>query len=208
MSKKIFSALLALCMVTALAVPAMATGNITVPGVPNITSTNTGSNSAETELKGTIVATTLKVTVPTKITFDIDPTINVSSPVNVTGQLTNVPSTIEITNGSLVPVYAKINKVVVTQGVTLVNTESDLGTDKAVMFAYKETGKVTGFTNTADWLMTTVSDSAPYELNSDGGKIAAGEKLTMQMCAQTINGWAAGDNFTITPTIVVSTSAT
>lgn len=208
MSKKIFSALLALCMVTALAVPAMATGNITVPTEPNITAATAPGNSVQTDLVGKIVATQLKVTVPTRITFDIDPTVNVSSPANVTGQLTNVPENIEITNGSLVPVYAKINKVEVTGEVTLVNNENDLTTSKSVMFAYKEKNKVQDFNTAADWLMTTVSDSAPYELNSDGGKIAAGEKLTMQMCAQTIKGWEAGESFTITPTIVVSTSAT
>lgn len=209
MSKKILSALLALCMVTALAVPAMATSNLEMPTTPNVVSSG---STATTNLVGKIVATQLKVTVPTKITFDIDPTIEVKGTIDVTRQLTNKPSNIEIVNESLVPVYVKINNISVTGGANLVNKEADLSGNKTVMFAYKKTGTVSDFNTEADWLMLDISSSNIYALSNDGGKIdvpsSSNNKLTMEMYAQTINGWAAGDSFTITPTIVVSTSAT
>lgn len=190
--KKVISLALAMCMILAMAVPALAT-NLTDPSAASTTGANT-------TLTGTIAATKINVTVPATVAFTLDPTITAST---VTDQII-APSNIEIKNDSVVPVYAKVTAVAVTGGVTLVTDTSSLNTDKAAMLSFKETGKVTDFTTAADWMTTSVSTSAPYALNAADGRIEAGNTMTMQICGQSQQGWQAGDTFTVTPTVVVS----
>lgn len=228
MKKKMCSMLLAVGMTLALSVPAMAdegttsTASIEVPATPNIKATTGGMANTTTTLTGTIQPTTLAVTIPTRIAFDVDPTLDVSGAIPegktaVTLQVTR-PETIQIVNNSVVPVYTKIKSVAV-ENATLVQyadslSETDLKGAKTVMFGYKAKGAITDFNNPKDWLKAG-EQAETYALGADDGKIAArtlgsgGGSATpgtmdMEIYLQTTNGWAAGNTFTVTPTIVVS----
>lgn len=171
-----------------------------------INGTNTGEGKSTTTITGTIVATQLKVTVPTTVGFDIDPTITATNP---SSQVTAQSANITITNQSIVPIYVKVSNVTVaskTGGKTpnLVQTWAD--SDQNMMFALKNTMPA-NFTTTTDWL-TAGAISGNYYLDSSQGKLAAtgktGNSVTMKIFGRIGQGWSAGDQFTITPTFTVA----
>lgn len=203
--KKVLSAALALCMTAALSVPAFAVDSATT------TEVTTAGSSTSTELKGTIKVTTLKVSVPTSVPFEIDPNVNID-PSNPKAQMGEQAET-KIVNKSMVPVYAKVDSVTTSAGVTLVNKTDDLLTaDKNVMVSYKQKGAVTTTTTTTDWLTSESVSGDAYVLNGTDGKIAASDGTTnpeveLELCAMTKRGWSANDTFTVTPVIVISATA-
>lgn len=188
----------------------------------------------ETVLEGTINATQLCVTVPTNIPFTLDPSITVdgNDTAALTQQVTMVPeSPIQIINKSVVPVYTKISEVATSvtnaddsaTGITLTQdvTEVDVETnDKYMMFAFKEVGAIENFDTASDWLTAgewdDTTNGGAYTLNDRAGRLEAlghtkeyegvekDNTLTMQISARARFGWAHGDTFTVTPTIVVS----
>lgn len=172
------------------------------------------ANTKDSVITGTITATKLSVSVPTKAAFTIDPTITATA---VDTQLTNVPTNYAVTNNSAVPVYAYISKCAIAKGAdmtgtpTLVTAASGLDTANAVMFAVKDAdSKPVDFATVTDWL--TAGDSLKYYPIKDSGKLAAkgpsdatGDAATMSFYGQTTTGWADGDSFTVTPTFTVAT---
>ena len=178
---------------------------------PDVTMSVTDSNStttvdgSTTTITGTIVATQLKVTVPTTVGFDIDPTITAVDP---SSQVTAQSSNITITNQSIVPIYVKVSNVAVATKTggkvpNLVTAWAD--SDQNMMFALK-TKKPTNFSTATDWL-TSGAISSNYYLDSSQGKLAAtgknGDSVTMQIFGRIGQGWSAGEQFTITPTFTV-----
>lgn len=170
-----------------------------------VNGTGTGAGKSTTTITGTIVATQLKVTVPTTVGFDIDPTITVTDP---SSQVTAQSSNITITNQSIVPIYVKVSKVDVaakTGGKTPNLVTSWTDSDQNMMFALK-TAKPADFSTATDWL-TSGAISGNYYLDSSQGKLAAtgktGNSVTMQIFGRIGQGWSAGDQFTITPTFTV-----
>ena len=178
---------------------------------PDVTMSVTDSNStttvdgSTTTITGTIVATQLKVTVPTTVGFDIAPTITAVDP---SSQVTAQSSNITITNQSIVPIYVKVSNVAVATKTggkvpNLVTAWAD--SDQNMMFALK-TKKPTNFSTATDWL-TSGAISSNYYLDSSQGKLAAtgknGDSVTMQIFGRIGQGWSAGDQFTITPTFTV-----
>lgn len=171
-----------------------------------VNGTGTGEGNSKTTITGTIVATQLKVTVPTTVGFDIDPTITAADP---SSQVTAQSSNITITNQSIVPIYVKVSDVAVAAAKTggkapkLVTSWTD--SDQNMMFALKTT-KPASFSTAADWL-TSGTISSNYYLDSSQGKLAAtgkdGDSVTMQIFGRIGQGWSAGDQFTITPTFTV-----
>lgn len=207
-SKKILSLLLALSMTAALSVPAFA-GELTAPETATTYDSNEkdDGDGVQTEITGHIMVTQLKVTVPTAVAFNIDPNAEITSG---TSQVKAAES--KITNNSLVPVYTKISAVDVDtdiSGATLVDQEVSLTTSKTVMLGYKK--ETCDLDTQSDWLMEDRDfDKDLYLLNSEKGKIAASEDGTtgvdmeLTVSAATRVGWAAGNKFKVTPTIVVS----
>lgn len=210
MSKRIFCLVLAMMLTLGASVSALASE--TSPGsVETNGEIKSLSGSATAELKGTIKATNLVVTVPSNIPFFIDPTVEASpsGTDNVKAQITAPVGDIKITNNSVVPVYAKISKVEQDE-VTLVNAKNSLATtNKSAMLGIKETGDISDFNTQTDWLTTSTTD---YYLSSNNGFIGAtgdseNNTLTLEVCGQAGAGWAADDTFTVTTTIVVSVTA-
>lgn len=197
MHKRIFCLVLAMMLTLGASVSALADEN---PGnVETNGEINSLSGSATAKLEGTIKATNLVVTVPSKIPFYIDPTKKATE--GVKAQITQPDDDIKITNNSAVPVYAKISKVE-QEIVTLVDVDTGLTGNQTAMLGIKKENEITDFTKTTDWLTANTTD---YYLSNDNGKIAAsGGDLTLEVCGQAGAGWAADDTFTVTTTIVVS----
>lgn len=162
-------------------------------------------NGSSTTLTGTIKATQLKVTMPGGgISFGIDPTVDAKTP---TTQITGCPD-FTISNGSVVPVYAKIASVTTdsTSGVRLVQKESSLGgegNDRTVMLGFKAVDAITDFNTEADWLSTD-NLATHYTLDGNGGLIAAGGTMNLTVYGQLQQGWKAEETFVVTPVIIIS----
>lgn len=215
--KKAAAIALAFATTAALCVPATAfAADATFEGG---TIESTTANTKDSVITGTITATKLSVSVPTKAAFTIDPTITATADAaGTTAQLTNKPTNYKVTNDSAVPVYAYISKCTIakagaTTGTpTLVTATSGLTTDNAVMFAVKDdTSKPKDFATAADWL--TAGSTLKYYPITGNGKLAAkgpsdtnGGSATMSFYGQTTTGWATGDSFTVQPTFTVSTT--
>lgn len=204
--KRLISLVLASAMMTAMAVPAFA---------QDLAEGGTTS----TDIVGTINATQLVVTVPATIAFQVDPTIDLASQAaidaGVTGAQIVQPDNTKIQNGSAVPIYAKINSVAVSQttgsdDVVLVNAATGLTAAKSMMFGIKDVSVVpTNFDTATDWLEKgdvtgNYLLSATGKMDASDGAENGTDELTLKIFGQTKNGWAAGDTFTITPTIMVS----
>ena len=193
-----------------------------------VVSDNEGTPS---ELTGTISITDIKVKVPVKAIFDIDPnkalTTGAASP-QITGQATNYT----ITNLSSVPLNISVTKVKAAKGTgtdgadpTFVTTLNALeSTEHGIMFSIRPSDttaapapimpadKATVLSD--DWLKPgadgVIGDTykfqtsgATYKLEETG---TAGGKdtLTMTLYGATKKGWTSGDTFTVTPTFTVS----
>ena len=168
-----------------------------------------------TEVKGTILATSIKVTVPTSINFDVDITKNIDGASAGQNQVvtTSFPS---IANHSPVPVYVQVTNVATDAAITLINDAPILNLDwglKNVMFAISD--KAASYTTSTDplkLLMATnvaggTNPESKYFINENKGMIAARDgKSTLQVFAATRTGWTASDVFTVTPTFTIYTT--
>lgn len=198
----------------AFAAPADASGSIDVAA--------TGAASPSSTITGTIHATTLKVTVPTVVAFDIDPGATAGVTKDATtqkrGQYTS-PANYTIKNYSAVDVYGYVSKVEV-EGVTLVDQTSALkktagktgaGEISAMVgLCDKDEGMSLGNRNA--WLMADATKY--YAFNKTArGKLAASENAptdeggtaTMYIYGAVKNGgWAENDSFKVKPTFKIS----
>lgn len=122
---------LASALTLALAAPAAAFAADPMPpqvADADVKTVTTTGGTQETEITGTVKATTVSVTVPTKVAFYLDPgaaqgtTRDASA--NKYGQYTN-PTNITVTNRSAVDVYGYVSSVS-SNDVTLVNSKADL----------------------------------------------------------------------------------
>ena len=202
--------LLAGAILLGAAAPAYAADPVaTLPEKANVTKEN---DTQTTDFVGTIAVSTLSVTIPTKVPFNLDPSTAADTP---TSQITD-PTNAVITNNSKVPVDVKITKVVVgevgsgnTVKPSLLNADTDFGTkENYLMFAIKqreaddETIPV-AFTKQEDWLVA--SDTAYRVLKSTAGIAANGGTATLRVFGKASDkGWKSEDVFTITPTFTVS----
>lgn len=190
--RKIGVLALSLAVASAICVPTAAfAANAWDPAVSldtppeNVTSADTGAN---TTLKGVIKPTTLSVSVPTAVTFSVDPGETPSftgAPTSTTvGQFVS-PSNYTITNKSRVPIYAAVTAVTTGSGsglkaVSLTGDPSALTagteTNPAVMVGLNDKGNSDGTTGTllsldysaatptatGTWLNTSIAPGSPY----------------------------------------------
>lgn len=181
---------LASALALALCVPAAAFAAEVGSGTADATAATTARSTAAT---GTIKATTLTVTVPTKVAFYLDPGAAQSTVLSGTwpadtkfGQYTN-PSNFTITNHSAVDVYGYVSKVE-SPHVTLVNDQTlqkDGGVAPSaatkartkVMVGICDTTESMALGTASDWMTESVGDTAAtryYAFNKAGhGKLAA-----------------------------------
>lgn len=122
---------LASALTVALAAPAAAfAADPTPPQVDaaDVKTVTTTGGTQETEITGTVKATTVSVTVPTKVAFYLDPgaaqATTKDASANKYGQYTN-PTNITVTNRSAVDVYGYVSSVA-SNDVTLVDKKADL----------------------------------------------------------------------------------
>lgn len=215
--KKLAASALALATAAAICAPAAAFADglddsTVIPATPNVTSAGGATDSTIT---GTIKATTLSVSVPTKAAFNVDP--GAAAKAGEGGQYAS-PTNYTVTNKSVVPVYAYVSKVAVT-GVSLVDASANVkpatnagDSDAAIMFAVKEAAAApTGFDTAGDWLTTTTSKYYAFNVANNGKLDAAGgtaAAATMKFYGQAPStNWSEAQTFTVTPTFTISTTA-
>lgn len=212
----------ALALGLALAVPATAFAADPAAETPGDMSATAPSTSTIT---GTIHATTLKATVPTKVSFNIDPGAAQGTAADGStqkrGQYTS-PTNYTITNYSAVDVYGYVSGVTV-DGATLVNATGNLkktpgavGTSNiSAMVGLSNQDSDMALTDTTDWLMSTVSDSNKYYAfnKTTHGKLTAstnapttaGGTSTMYIYGAVKNGgWAENDSFSVKPVFKIT----
>ena len=224
--KKAAAIALALATTAALSAPATALAADSDPtaGTPaEIASSATGSNSASSAITGTIKPTTLKVSVPTVVSFDVDPgkdaAVATPDANKVSGQFRS-PSNFTVTNYSVVDVYGYVSGVTAT-GATLSQTGATAGahaadgtawtTEPAVQIVASDTAP-TNFSTAADWFDTAKTKKLYAFNEADKGKLAAsadgttaGGEATMYLFGQVAKtGWKANDTFTVTPTFTIA----
>lgn len=227
--KKAAAIALAFATAAALSVPsaALAADGDPAAGTPaEIKSSADGKNSASSAITGTIKPTTLKVSVPTVVSFDVDPGATpaataVDPTTKVSGQFKS-PSNFTVTNYSVVDVYGYVSGVAAT-GATLSQTGATAGahaadgttwaTEPAVQIVASDTAPG-DFATAAKWFDTTKTKKL-YAFNSTAnGKLAAsadgtaaGGEATMHLYGQVAQtGWKTGDTFTVTPTFTIATA--
>lgn len=223
--KKAAAIALAFATTAALCVPATALAADPDPtaGTPENVIAADGTKSSV--ITGTIKPTTLKVSVPTVVSFDVDPGATPSyyaaNSDGVSGQFKS-PSNFTITNYSVVDVYGYVSGVAAA-GCTLSQAGPTAGvraadgaawdTLPAVQIVASDAAPGT-WDAPADWF-DTVKTKQFYAFNSGShGKLAAsadgtaeGGKATMYMLGRvTQGGWKAGDTFTVTPTFTIKTA--
>lgn len=202
MHKRIFCLVLAMMLTLGASVSALASETLTT----DTQDVNTaGGEGVQATLTGTIKATNLNVTVPSNIPFTIDPTV-------MTGTITNgdqitQPNDIKITNDSIVPVYPYISNVTVDEHATLGDASTNLqSAEKTVCLGiYRSDSSGTAGNVT---LLKTGSEQVFgfRDANSQATAVAAdGGEISLKLHgAASQKGWAAGDTFTVTTTIVVA----
>lgn len=228
--KKAAAIALAFATTAALCAPATALaadGDPTAGSPTEIASAATGSNSASSAITGTIKPTTLKVSVPTVVPFNVDPgaTPELGDPYSPggSGQFKS-PENFTITNYSVVDVYGYVSGVTAA-GCTLSQTEATAGvraadgttwtTPPVVQIVASDTDSSPLDFNTAgDWFDTVktkklyaFNEASNGKLNASADGTAEGGKASMFMfgrVAQT--GWKTGDTFTVTPTFTIATA--
>lgn len=171
---------LALASALALALAAPATAYAVDPVPPEVkddelkTAASTG-DTIETAVTGTVMATTVSVTVPTQVAFYIDPGATQGTSKDATankyGQFTN-PTNLAITNHSAVDVYGYVSKVTSNE-VTLVAKTGDLakpggvapsaGTKAriGVMVGMCDTTESMSLDAATDWMTESIADTSP-----------------------------------------------
>lgn len=217
MKRKAAGALaLAVALSGALAVPAFAAD-------PSADATVSESGkTASTVITGTIRPTTLSVTVPTAVAFDVDPGATAGTELSgdKAGQFTS-PSNFAIANNSVVDVYAYVSAVTAADvNLTAKKAEVAAKTNEApakIMVGVKDAAPAS-FGTEADWLTNPLAEGAKYyAFNADAnGKLAAKDpaaaegaqtdnKAAMRIFGQVPStGWANGDTFTVTPTFTIT----
>lgn len=209
----------ALALGLALAVPATAFAADPAAGTPG-EATATGTPTST--ITGTIHATTLKATVPTKVSFNIDPGATQGTAVDGStqkrGQYTS-PTNYTITNYSAVDVYGYVSGVTV-DGAALVNATGNLkktpgavgAANISAMVGLSNQDSDMALTDATDWLM---SDSNKYYAfnKATHGKLtasanaptAAGGTSTMYIYGAVKNGgWAENNSFSVKPVFKIT----
>lgn len=136
-------------------------------GTPSENVTAPDGDGTDTVLTGVIKPTTLSVSVPTAVTFSVDPGANPSftgAPGSATiGQFGN-PSNYTITNKSRVPIYAAVTSVAAadcTLTAALANLEAGTATSPKVMVALNDHGNSDG----AGGTLLSVDTTTPTQSN-------------------------------------------
>lgn len=177
--------------------------------------------TAETEILGTIKATTLKVSVPLKAAFDVDP--GAYEEATKLSEVTVAQSSnYAIKNESTVPVWVYISSIAVgglsgtstSQTASLTTDPADLSTNFKVMLAIKSglTDPAIAVKDTAAfWIPDTLSGGKYYmdtAINgtdsTNHGKIEAGSTMKLNVYALTQKGWSNADTFAFKPTFTVA----
>lgn len=188
---------LASALVLALGAPAAAFAADLVPPEASDAKTVTAEGATqEAEITGTVKATTITVSVPTKVTFYLDPGATQSTDATnwasnkKIGQYTN-PTNFTITNLSAVDVYGYVSKVR-SPHVSLVNAKSGLSKpggvapskDNAshigVMVGLADTAETLSFDTPGDWLTVNgvkdAKDMRYYAFNkANHGRLSAAQ---------------------------------
>lgn len=182
---------------------------------PQVSAANGAST---TSITGTIKATTLKVTVPTKVAFYVDPgeaagtTVPGDWPAKTKiGQFTN-PSNFTVKNYSAVDVYGYVSGVV-CEDVTLVNSGSvekpgGVAPSKAnasrikVMVGLTDKDAAMSFGTASDWMTTAVDDADGkryFAFNkTNKGKLGASPDGTTADGYKMADGTAVPGSYTMT----------
>lgn len=224
--KKAAAIALAFATTAALCVPATALAADPDPtaGTPENVIAADGTKSSV--ITGTIKPTTLKVSVPTVVSFDVDPGATpaataVDATTKISGQFKS-PSNFTVTNYSVVDVYGYVSGVAAT-GATLSQTGAAAGVRAADGTAWDTVPTVQvvasdtapgDFATPAKWFDTAKTKKLYAFNEATKGKLAAsldgttkGGEATMHMYGQvTQGGWKAGDTFTVTPTFTIKTA--
>lgn len=219
--KKLAAMALALAMSVSLTVPALATDSPAVTNPDSEGTYQTGGTQA-VPFTGVIKPTQIKATIPTAVAFDIDPTIDVTAAdysavaSKQTDQVT-APENIQVVNGSDIPIYVSVTSVTVSDGVTLTNAPANLSNSKSVMFGLTNTAPTSsaGLATATDWIVGSGTGGAgdlasPYRIGNSVPAVGTadnGNVLSIYIRAVTLKGWAANDEFVVTPTFVVSATA-
>ncbi len=173
------------------------------------------AGSKETELLGRINATTLSVTLPITVAFDVDPSkYDVTQTDFLTRQI-SAPSNYNIVNNSATPVYVHISGVTqgavsgrVTSTSTLTDDKADVANtskNKQVLLAIKastETVPANESALSAGFGLTTATSSYSLESTSKG-KIDAGATMNLKIYGLTNKGWSQNDIFSVKPSFTV-----
>ena len=225
--KKTIVLAIALTIISSLSINAFATASSSsapasssVPAPTTIPATGVEQEVVDgqgltTEVKGKILATSIKVTVPTTINFDLDITKNLEGATAGNNQVTNTtfPS---ITNHSPVPVYVQVTNVAADDTITLINEapfESEAWGVKNVMFSISDTALGYTILELPEKLLMetgTTGGTTPaskFFVNANKGMISPrGGTTPLQIFAATRTGWNADELFTITPTFTIYTT--
>lgn len=210
---------LALASVLACALCAPTTA-FAAPNEASGTGTATASDTPTSTITGTIHATTLKVTVPTTVAFDIDPgaATGVTASGQKRGQYTS-PTNYTVKNYSAVDVYGYVSAVAV-DGVTLVNATGNLkktagavgASNVSAMVGLSDKDGDMSLTTAANWLMADTSKYYAFN-KSTHGKLAAsnnaptaeGGTATMYIYGAVKNGgWVENNSFAVKPTFKIT----
>lgn len=195
--RKVGALALSVALASAICVPTVAFAaewDPAVTGTPTEVTEPEGTTGPSTELTGVIKPTTLSVSVPTAVTFSVDPGADPSftgAPTSeVIGQFGN-PSNYTITNKSRVPIYAAVTSVAATDCTltdAFANLEAGTVTNPKVMVALNDHANSDGAGNTllsvdattpmqsSGWLADGTT-SAPYfafHQNDAGTDVADG----------------------------------
>lgn len=221
LKKKFGTCALALATAAAICVPGTAFAvdapTATDPAAPNATASG---DEMPSELTGTINATKISVSVPTKATFNVDPTVAAgvdadADNAHLHGQFES-PTNYQIVNGSKVPVYAYISKVDLPTSGTVKDLSLTKKTaevkDHAIQFAVVGAGGPTlALDAEAGWL--DASTAKYFAFNADAhGKIAAGDTGNSAgmdfygAVSEAAGAWAQGDTFVVQPTFTITTT--
>jgi len=198
MTKKMTALMLAMSMAAASTTAAYGD-----PGVSATDEVKAAGGSTNMTLTGNIQVTTLSVTIPTTVAFDVDMTqIPVKSATDKAGvnvQVTGPTETdYKIVNKSASTVWVYVSAVTPSATSTgktpaLVSKYSDLkAADYNLLFAIKDTKvappAVNAYTNETDltlggdspdfWMKSGMASGDKYYLNSDNGKLLAQDQAT------------------------------
>ncbi len=206
----------------ALAVGMAAAASVASYAAPSAEETSVkAEGTAVTEILGTIQATTLKVSVPLKAAFDIDP--GAYEEATKMSQVTVAQSdNYAIKNDSTVPVWVYISSIDAgglagtspTKTASLTTDPADLDTGLKVMLAIKSgltDPAITVKDTAAFWIPPTLSGGKYYmdtavdgTTSTNHGKIEAGTTMNLNVYALTKTGWSNADTFAFKPTFTVA----